>query len=137
MGLIVMKVAFLAALLHSSGSSSWPATCQPLSPTGSTMQARLKSIVSATDSLSSRLRTSLSLPQGATSSVTIVTDGSVCTSLANAEAVRLGRPARTSLLVFAIGGSRYAVLNKGEDVGEFDSLSVYDVQFSYIASMSF
>lgn len=110
----------------------------PLSPKGSHLQVSLKSIVSATDGLTTNMRTMLSLPQGPASSVTIVTDGSVCTSLANAEAVLLNRPARRVIHVFAIGASHYVVVDEGPvDAGEFDQASFYDAQFNYIVSMTF
>jgi hypothetical protein len=136
MNLIAVKLTLAAALLYSDATRP-AATCHPLSPTGATLQKSLESIVSSPDGLSGRLRATLSLEQGPASSVTLVTDSTVCTSLANAEAIRLGRASRTSILAFAIGGSHFAVLDKGEDAGEFESMSVYDARFAYIVSMTF
>lgn len=113
------------------------ATCQPLSPTGTTMLNRVKSIVSGTDSASLRLRTALSLPSASASTVAVVSSGVVCTSLANAEASRFGGAARSSLLAVAIGTTHYVVLNKNVDVGEYDSMSVYNAQFAFLSMLAF
>jgi hypothetical protein len=122
--LLVLGLAAHGSLAQSPG-------CHPANPTRTEMINRFKTIVSATSPRSAEIRVALGIPLLPQDSVVAVTDSITCASLSAAQAAHYGDSA-VSITAVKIGSTRYAVFDKGKKNGHFESVSLYDAQYTFV-----
>ena len=113
--------------------------CDTTSGRGTSLRGYVVPIVTGVGSAADRVRTSLSLPAGPASIVTIVADDSVCTAVYLAQ-VQLKHGGDSTLVgpigLVQVGSNRYVVEDISRRAGEWALLDVYDTSLNYLASIT-
>jgi len=112
--------------------------CLPSDSLTTFIQTELVRLVTSTDTAAVRVRNSVNLPGLSASDVQVVSDSTVCTTLANAlAAITLNGDANPGAWVFRMGPTRFVAFNGRQNVHGSAYAYVYDDTFVRLASFPF
>lgn len=131
-----LALSLICGIVCSSEGIAQTPGCAPNSLTRTQMVERFRGIVSATSNGATAVRASLDVPEMSQDSVLAVTDSATCAALSLAQAAHYSQTP-VAVTAIRVGPTRFAIFDKGRKQGEWETVSIYNAQYTFLKKMHF